>query len=112
MHRCTLGVCVHAKKWKTEPEHHLLSLQFFFVSWQRERKSKVRKCQEMPAHLATGQCKVYGPLLTLQSTCLLLPVLPGMAVSAPERKPGSCCNTKLWVSNSHASLLARGALRD
>lgn len=44
----------------------------------------------------------YRPLLTLQSNCPLLPVLPGITVSPPERKPGCSCNAKPWVANSHA----------
>ncbi|PKU45462.1 hypothetical protein llap_4220 [Limosa lapponica baueri] len=84
MYRCTQAVCVRAKKWKTEPELRLPSLQIFFVSWQREMQNKARKSPEVPAHLATGQPKGYGPLLTLQRNCLLLLVLPRMAVPTEE----------------------------
>ena len=102
-HRCTWGVCVHAKnKWKTEPALHLQSLQVFWVSWQRQMQRDVRKYWKVPAHLATGQHKGYGHLLTLQSNGPLLLAMPGMAVSLPQRKPGCSCKAKPWVANSHA----------
>lgn len=96
-----VSVCVIRRSGKKN-QHFILSLNVFLVSWQREMQSKVRKYQEVPAHPATGQHKGYGPLLTLQSNCPLLPVLPGMTMSPPERKLGCSCNAKPWVANSHA----------
>lgn len=116
VHRCTQCVCLHAKKkWKTEPALHLLSLQVFFASWQREKQSKVRKCQEVPAHLATGQSKGYGPLLTLQSNCPLLPVLPGMSCPHLRESLGAAATRSHGLQTAlpnPASLPVRGALRD
>lgn len=113
-HRCTQDVCVHAKKWKTEPALHSLSLLVFFISWQREMQSKIRKCQEVPVNLATGQCKGYGSFLPLQSSCLLLTVLPGTSVSPREEAcvqlQCKACGLQAAMP-SPASLLARGVLR-
>lgn len=54
-----VSVCVIRRSGK-QNQHFILSLKVFLASWQREMQSKVRKCQEVPAHPATGSTMAIG----------------------------------------------------